>query len=137
MPLIDMGNAEDFVILPKGTYPFTLDAWEWVDAEDVGDGDGDYGMLKLTFKYDGEESEYQNAKQFVNHSESPKSLKYMKRTLIALGAEDGDLSGSFDLDEIMPDLLHNPCQLVIDIGDYNGEPKNDVKRVVKESAVAA
>lgn len=129
MPLIDMGNVQDFEPMPKGTYPFKVAELEWIDAEDNASG-GEYGYIRCVFEYDGEESEYQNRKQFRNLSESPKALPYMKKGLIAMGADAETVSSRFDPEELFEDLVGNPVRLRIVVSDNEGEPTNEVKGIL-------
>lgn len=126
MPLIDMGQAEIYEAIPAGTYDAHLSAWEWISVEDSTNAKDPY--LKLEFTID--EGEYANRKLWRNFSAAPKALVYMKKALIALGADAGDVAESFDTDEVMPDLVGNACRLKVDTREYEEELQNEVKRVL-------
>lgn len=130
MALIDMGQAEVYEAIPAATYDAALSAWEDVAAEDVKGGKGEYGYMKLEFTI--EDGEFEGRKQWRNYSYSPKALGYLKKALINLGADAEDISGSFDPEEVMPDLVGNTCRIVVTEEEYEGEATNSVKRVLPD-----
>lgn len=123
MPLIDMGQAPDYEPIPAGWYDCVLSEWEYVEeSESSGEP-----YIKWTFAVD--EGEHEGAKLFRNSSCQVKALPYLKRILLALGADPDEVSGEFDTDEIIPDLVGNPCRIKVGIRDYEGSPTNEVQRV--------
>lgn len=129
MPKIDLGQVEEFEAVPAATYEVTLSKWEYVEET------GDHGAyVKLEFTID--DGEYEGRKLWRNLSAKPDALIYMKKALVALGAEEEDISGEFDTDDVFPDLIGNSCAVVVTVKDYEGEPQNEVKRIVA-SRVAA
>lgn len=128
MPIIDMGQAESFDAIPAGTYDASLTDWEFVDAADVKSGKSEYGYVKMEFTI--EDGEFEGRKQWRNYSVAPKALGYLKRTLVALGADPEEVSGKLDTDEIMPDLVGNNCRIKVSVGEFEGEANNSVDRVL-------
>lgn len=119
-----MGQVEEFEPLPKGIYEFRLSDWEYIEeSESSGEP-----FIKLEFTC--EEDEYENRKAFLNHSLQAKALFALKRTLKALGADAETLSGEWDTDEVMPELVGNTCRLNLDVEEYEGSEVNRVKRVL-------
>lgn len=129
MPKIDLGAVEEFEPIPDGTYEFILTAWEYVEESETS------GEPYLKLEFTGDEGEAEGRKAWQNHSCQSKALWALKRTLRTLGADPEALSGEFDTDDLMPDLVGNPCRLRIVQEDYEGQTVNKIKRILP-SAVA-
>jgi hypothetical protein len=128
IPIIDMGQAETFEPIPAGTYDASLTDWEWIPADEVKQGKGEYGYVKMEFTI--ESGEYEGRKQWRNFSAAPKALGYLKRTLVALKADPENISGSFDTEDVMPDLVGNSCRIRVSMGEFEGEANNSLDRVM-------
>lgn len=128
MPLIPMSEATVYAAIEPGTYEAVLDEWEYV--EEAASSGNPY--VKMTFAIS--EGEYEGRKLFRNFSAMPDALGYMKRALVALGAEAEAVSQDFDTDDILPDLMGNPCRIVVRKREYEGEDQNDVSRVLPPEA---
>lgn len=128
MPLIPMSEATVFTAIEPATYDAVLDEWEYVE-ESAASGNP---YVKMTFAIS--DGEYEGRKLFRNFSAMPEALGYMKRALVALGAEAEEVSQDFDTDDILPDLVGNPCRIVVTKREYEGEEQNDIRRVLPPEA---
>lgn len=125
MPLIPMSQAESYEPVPVATYEVALDEWEYVE-ESASSGEP---FVKLVFAID-DGGEYDGRKLFWNRSCQLKSLRYLKKALVTLGADEEEISADFDIEDVMPDLVGNRCRAVVGIREYEGDEVNEVKRIL-------
>jgi hypothetical protein len=82
------------------------------------------GNAKVVMVYEiTEEGEFVGRKLKAHKGLSNDALWSLKRDLIALGADPDDIAGSFDTDELLPDLVGNDCKIVVDLGEPNEDGK--------------
>jgi len=120
-----MSEAEDLKVVEKGIYGAHLDEWEYV--EEAAESGNPY--VKMVFAID-DGGPFDGRKLTRNFSAMPTALGFMKRALIALGAEAEAVSDDFDTDELLPDLVGNPCRISVSVRKYEGEDQNDIRRVL-------
>lgn len=130
MPLINMSEAVVYEALPKDVYDAHLDEWEYVDEEDSGSGNP---YVKMVFAIDHDDSAIDGRKLTRNFTAQASGLGFFKRALIALGANPEVVSEDFDTDDVLPDLVGNPCRLSVTQRTYEGELQNDIRRVLPVS----
>jgi hypothetical protein len=121
-----MGEMEEFEPIPAGTYPADLSAWEYFEESKS----SSEPYIKMEFTLNA--GDFEGRKFWRNFSCQPKALRYLKKALVSLGAEDGDISGEWDTEDVLPDLIGNSCLLVIGESTYEGEVTNEVKRILSE-----
>ena len=132
-PLVNLGQVEErtFDPLPAGTYEARMTGQELKDSQS-----SEYQYHSIEFTID--EGEYADRKLWDNYSLNPKSLFAMKRTLVALGAPQDDLSedSEKESEELWEDRIGEPCRLVVKQRTYTdpdtGEKKlqNDITKVL-------
>lgn len=136
-PKVDWGQATEveFEPLPNGMYEARLTGFE----ESDGAGPSGYPYFNLEWTVD--DGEFQGRKVWNTLSLSPKALFMGKRVLLALGADEGDVSpgSDRDIEDMLDELTGNPVRLVLkqrrwtDPDTDETKIQNDIKRVLPPS----
>jgi hypothetical protein len=118
--LIDLSNIEDtgFELLPKGTYPCTIESCEYGMSQNS-------GQPMWTLKLNVTEGPYEGRKLFTHLSFSPKALPVTKRSLAAIAPEL--LSGPFNPEVVASDMEGKSVRAEVAIEKYQGENRNRVR----------
>jgi hypothetical protein len=125
MPVIDTGQVQEFEPIAAGTYNATFTEFENIEASKTS------GEPYIKFTFTGDEGEAEGRKFWANKSLNTKALWALKRDLIAMGADPEDVTGVFDTDDILPDLVGNEVRLKVLLDEYEGEPNNKIDRILK------
>lgn len=127
---IDMGEAPDYEPIPAGWYDCVLSDWEWVEESQTS------GEPYIKFEFAVDEGEFEGRKLWRNSSVQTKALPYLKKLLLALGADADDVGGEFDADDLIPDLVGNPCRIKVKMREYEGEEQNEIERITAAQVLA-
>lgn len=123
MPRINTGEVQEFEPIPQGTYDAVVSAAEYVEESESS------GEPFVKFEFTVDEGEFSGRKLFLNRSCQPQALWSLKRTLRVLGVEDGVLDNEWDTEEVLPDIIGNPCRIRVGMKEYMGEERNEVVRI--------
>jgi hypothetical protein len=126
MPVVDGSQIKDLVPVPDGTYDAKFTKFEFKNSRNNNPTD------QLEFELISEnDEEIDGRKMFLNLTLTEKSLWKYKQTALALGADEEIFLGEFDTEDVLEELLGNPCRLMIGhqtSGDFAG--RNDVRQVL-------
>lgn len=122
------GVSTSFEVLEEGLYPGKLADFKYVA---VSKSSG-----KPYYQLEFDITEPEGRKAWRNYSLQPQSLFAIKRALIILGADEDDLEGEIDLDEVLPQLIGADCTLALVIdNEYDpDEPRNKVAKILPAGA---
>jgi len=121
-PKVDYSGTKTLEALPKAIYRARLSEFEF--------GETDNGpKIDMTFEVTDDHPDFQGRKLFRSHSLQPQALWASKQTFIALGADPEVFAGEVDLEDLLPDLVGNEVDLVVNVRKYEGEDRNEVRRV--------
>jgi len=109
--------------LPADTYSAVVEKAEYI-AESKSSGNP-----TVAFTWIVNEGPYEGRKLFRSYSAQPNSLLFLKRVWIASGVDPDDLAADIETDDINASIIGNEVNLVVTIGEYNGEPNNQVTNV--------
>lgn len=106
------GITTDFVPVDAGTYEAKFVSFK--------NGISNAGNQKVEMTYQiTEEGDANNRKLTAHRALHPDALWSLKRDLLALGADPDDVSGSFDTDELLPELVGADCKIDVTLGEPN------------------
>lgn len=112
--VVDMTGVKDFKVVPSGEYPVTLTG---VKVKPTKKGDKMLAVLELTINDsdidEDSEDNFNGQKLFEQHVLAPENLFSLKRTLIAFDADPDELTGSFNLEEMISELNGNKAIAVV------------------------
>jgi len=124
---VDFTGVQDQAeAIPKGTYPATVFD---MSADTSKNGNP---IVRWEFKIDDDHPVAGNRHAWLINSMQPQALWALKRTLVALGANPGDLDSKVDITP--EDYLGLPCRLVIGHEMYEGVIRSRVVRVLPAGA---
>jgi len=125
-------ESTTFEAIPKGTYKAKITDGE---IRESGPNAKNPGAQYINWEFTIQEGEYTSRKQWLNTSLLPQALFSLKGLLEATGRFTQDqLDG--DLDFEIEDVLGSDVVIVVNTREYEGEMRNDVKRVKPAGAAA-
>ena len=123
---LDFSNVSDgFDPIPGGVYPARVDVVE--------QGESKEGKPKVTFTFVLTGGEFKGRKLWLVHSLQAQALFALKKTLLGLGEEPGDLSGLAEVN--FSEYIGRTCKLAVIQDQYQGELTNKVRSVLRHDAV--
>lgn len=127
----ETGSSGNFPVLPEGEYAAEVVAASTARTSTNKD------MIKVQFKVVG--GPYDNRRVFTNLTispESPQAMAILFRHLDVLGARTLLDSGA-TVDQVAGSLAGATATVKLSVGEYKGEPKNEVKDIKASSLIAA
>lgn len=131
IPKIDFSAVEDLVAIDENDYEATLTSFEYFPTS-KSSGEP-YYQLEFTVS----EPPYAGRKLWRNFSCQKQALWAFKQAAVRLGADPDDLIGSVDMDEILEGIVGRDCVLRVGQREYEGEIRNEVKRVMAARTASA
>jgi hypothetical protein len=127
---VDFTDVRDggFEPLPEGEYEATVFEVE----QKVGQSSG---KPYLNWQFKLQDPNYDNRRAFFMTSLSPNALWKLKDTLKALGVDEEDLAGNFELDP--QELVGTECTIKIGHEEYNGEVRDRVLDVLPAGSASS
>lgn len=122
MTKVDLSGVSELEALPAGMYPVVLESAEVLTSNNSGKP-----YVKLTFSVNDGENE--GRKLYANRSLQPQALWVLKKTLGALGVNESELAGEFDLEELLGGYIGAPAVLKVTQTIYNNKVVNNVDDV--------
>lgn len=128
MPKIDTGQVQEFEPVPQGTYDAVVSAAEYIEESETS------GEPFVKFEFTIDDTEFAGRKVFRNHSCQPQALWALKRTLRALGVDDETLDGTWETEDVLPDIVGNPCRIRVGMREFEGREVNEISRISPSEA---
>ena len=123
---IDFSDVKSFEPIPAGHYDVIVTEIESADAKSSG-----LPYFKWTLTVIG--GEFDDRMLFFNTSLQPQALFKLRDSLIACGATDETVSGSFEPEELLAALSGAKCMAVVELGTYEGKITNNVTGLERSS----
>jgi hypothetical protein len=125
VPKIDFSQAKELKAVPAGTYEAVLTEQKIFTAKS-----SNQEAIALTFTIQDENfPEHEGRKQWRNYSLQPQALWALKKSLVDLGCDPEELEGTVDLEEVIGQLIGNKCLIEVGVRMYEGEERNEVRKV--------
>lgn len=118
------GISTEFVPVEAGNYEAKFVHFE--------NGISAAGNPKVIMRYEiTEEGDAYGRKLSAHRALTKEAMWSLNRDLLALGADPDDISGVFDTDELLPDLLNNDVIISVTLGEpnENGVQFNNIDEV--------
>jgi hypothetical protein len=131
MPLVvDYTQAKTFEAFEKGDYPATYTSHEVKEATN-----SNYPNLIGTFTFNEDAGPGIAGKTISRYwTSNPDGLDFFRRDMTALGSDPDDFRGpkaqKLDMEKVSHDNWGNQCILRVDKSEYEGEMRNNVKKVM-------
>lgn len=123
---VDFSQVKELSPIPPGKYASTFSEFKIV-PEAKGSGQP---YAALTFTINAEEGEYEGRKLWRNFSLQPQSLWALKQALINLGCSSDSFNAGDDLEDLLGSMVGSECILDVGMKQFNGEDRNDVRKVL-------
>lgn len=121
-----------FTPVPIGVYDVFVDTAEATQSSTGKD------MIKVTFKVQNGPHEGRGIfNQFVISPDSANALAFFFRHMAALGLDEAFFAANPPLDTVAATLVGRTCRVKIDIREYQGQDRNEVKQVLPALAGTA
>jgi len=121
-PVVDGSSIKDFEPV-EGTFECVFASYENKKAKDNTDN------INMVFEVNAiEHPDMEGRKFFVTKNLKPQALWSLKQTCVRLGADPELFAGEFDTDEILTDLIGEPCRIKASLqteGEYAGRQQVD------------
>lgn len=129
------GVGTSFPVLPADLYPANFVAYKY-GATKTGKN---VGAPNVSFEFDLTGPGLEGRKSYKTFSLLPQAKWALKKACITLGSdesswpaddlEEGDPAGEMDLDDILNDLINNPCVLALTQQEWKGDMTNSVDAI--------
>lgn len=121
---INLKDVKTLAPVPAGDYEAVLTEFNIVEsAKSSGKP-----YVAVTFKVTGPD-EFKGRNLWKNYSLQSQALWGLKRDLVAMGVDPDSFGEDDDIGDIMTDAKGRACVLEVGLRPYNGEDRNEVKRV--------
>lgn len=114
MPTVDGSTIKDLPVVAEAWYDAKFDKYELKQA----DSGNHYDACEFTFDFEGDER-----RLYYNMTITEKSMWRWKRDALSLGAPQEVFEGEFDTEDVLDELVGNPCRIKVEIqkkGQYKG-----------------
>jgi len=116
---VDFTDVQGFEALPDGEYTISLSKYEIIEESKA----SGKPFVKMEF----EVNSHPGRLLWCNYSLQTTAKKYLLNALIAMGADvDKISSGSFDIEEVLEELVSSDVIAVVGTREYQGEARNEI-----------